>query len=301
MSVDVREPVAAAEALPPVELASLATARPPSRSAWRTLVRGRGSVGLALLGLVVLAGLLAPLLAPYPPNEQLAGANLLPPSAAHPFGTDHVNRDVLSRTLYGIRTDLVIVFLAVPIGAALGTLAALLGSVVAVVDVMLQRAFDVVLAFPTLIFAIGLTAVIGPGAPTVIIVIAVLETPIFARLLRSAILRVRSLPFVETSEAIGAGPAWVLRKHVLPNAAEPLGVQLAISLSLAVFVESAMSFLGIGVRPPTPSLGSLIADGIDYVDSNLGFVVGPLIAVVILVLGLQLIAQSLAAARRVSR
>ena len=239
--------------------------------------------------------------APYPPNAQIPGANLLRPSAAHLLGTDHVNRDVLSRTLYGIRTDLIIVFVAVPIGAVIGTMAALLGTVVGFVDVALQRAFDVVLAFPTLIFAIGLTAVIGPGAVTVIIVIAVLETPIFARLLRSSILKVRSLPYVETAEAIGAGRGWVLGRHILPNAAEPLGVQLALSLSLAVFVESAMSFLGIGVRPPQPSLGSLIADGIDYVDSNLGFVLGPLVVVVILVLSLQLIAQGLGAARRVTR
>jgi peptide/nickel transport system permease protein len=271
------------------------------RGRWHAVLRGRGLVGLVLLGVLVLAGLLAPWVAPYPPNEQIPGANLLRPSAAHLLGTDHVNRDVFSRTLYGIRTDLVIVFVAVPVGALLGTLAALLGTVVGVVDVALQRAFDVVLAFPTLIFAIGLTAVIGPGSTTVIIVIAVLETPIFARLLRSSILKVRALPYVETAEAIGAGRPWVLRRHILPNAAEPLGVQLALSLSLAVFVESAMSFLGIGVRPPQPSLGSLIADGIDYVDSNLGFVLGPLVVVVILVLSLQLIAQGLGASRRLTR
>ncbi|HEU5483902.1 MAG TPA: ABC transporter permease, partial [Microlunatus sp.] len=296
---ELQQPISGSVSIPtgslgPAEQASVRRRR-------SALLRGRGLAGLILLALLVVAGLLAPWLAPYPPNEQLTGANLLRPSAAHVFGTDHVNRDVFSRTLYGIRTDLVIVFVAVPIGALLGTCAALLGTVFGVLDVALQRTFDVVLAFPTLIFAIGLTAVIGPGATTVIIVIAVLETPIFARLLRSSILKVRALPYVETAEAIGARPGWVLRRHILPNAAEPLGVQLALSLSLAVFVESAMSFLGIGVRPPTPSLGSLIADGIDYVDSNLGFVLGPLVVVVILVLSLQLIAQGLGAARRVTR
>lgn len=298
MSVDTREPLTSE---PVAVLSAAVDDGSPTRGRRRRGLPRRGLVGLVLLGLLVLAGLLAPLLAPYPPNEQIPGANLLPPSGAHLFGTDQVNRDVFSRTLYGIRTDLVIVFVAVPIGALLGTLAALLGTVVGFVDVALQRTFDVVLAFPTLIFAIGLTAVIGPGALTVIIVIAVLETPIFARLLRSSILRVRSLPYVETSQAIGASHGWVLRRHILPNAAEPLGVQLALSLSLAVFVESAMSFLGIGVRPPTPSLGSLIADGIDYVDTNLGFVLGPLVVVVILVLSLQLIAQGLGAMRRVTR
>jgi peptide/nickel transport system permease protein len=275
---------------------------PVGRPAWRrALTTGPGLVGLVVFGLIVLAGVLGPVLAPYDPLAQLPHANLLRPSWSHPLGTDQVNRDVLSRTLYGIRIDLVVVFVSVPIGAVLGTLAALLGTTVGAVDVGLQRLFDVVLAFPTLILAIGLTAVAGPGTGTVIAVVATVETPIFARVLRSAILKVRSLPYVEAAETIGAGRWWVLRRHVLPNAAEPLGVQLGISLSLAVFVESAMSFLGIGVRPPQPSLGSLISDGIGYVDSNLAFVVGPLVVIVALVLSLQLLARALTQARRVSR
>jgi peptide/nickel transport system permease protein len=266
---------------------------------WRPLLRGRGLAGLIMLAALVLVGLLAPVLAPYPPNAQLANANLLPAGPGHLFGTDQVNRDVWSRTLFGLRTDLVIVFVAVPIGALLGTTAALLGTLAGAVDVGLQRLFDVLLAFPTLILAIGLTAVAGPGTRTVIIVIALVEAPVFARVLRSAVLKVRSLPYVEAAETIGAGRWWVLRRHVLPNAAEPLGVQAAISLSLAVFVESAMSFLGIGVRPPNPSLGSLISDGIENADATLAFVLGPLGVVVILVLALQLLAQALGAARRV--
>jgi peptide/nickel transport system permease protein len=272
-----------------------------NRSWGRALTRGQGLVGLVLLALVVLAGVLAPLLAAYPPELQLDRANLLTPSLAHPLGTDQVNRDVLARTLYGIRVDLVIVFVAVPIGASLGTAAALLGTTATAVDVGLQRLFDLLLAFPTLIFAIGLTAVAGPGTLTVIAVIATVETPIFARVLRSAILKVQALPYVEAARTIGAGRWWVLRRHVLPNATEPLGVQLALSLSLAVFVESAMSFLGIGVRPPAPSLGGLISDGIDYADSNAAFVLGPLAVVVVLVLALQLLARALAGARRVTR
>ena len=218
------------------------------RSLRRALVHGRGLVGLVLFAVIVVAGLLAPLLAPYAPNVQLQNANLLTPSAAHLFGTDEVNRDVFSRVLYGIRIDLLIVFIGVPIGALIGTVAALLGTLTSAVDVGLQRTFDVLLAFPTLILAIGLTAVKGraprprsrsspssrlPSSPGC----------------SSSILKVRSLPFVDAAESIGAGRWWVLRRHVRPNAAEPLAVQFALSLSLAVFVESAMSFLGIGVRP----------------------------------------------------
>ena len=287
--------------LPTATLPAADARRARSRSWAFALTHGTGLVGTILLGLVVLAGLLAALLAPYPPNLQIEGANLLTPSAAHPLGTDHVNRDVWSRTLYGIRADLIIVFVAVPIGAALGTAAALIGTTFNAVDVGLQRLFDLLLAFPTLIFAIGLTAIAGPGTGTVIMVIATVETPIFARVLRSSILKVRALPYVDAAETIGAGRWWILRRHVLPNAAEPLGVQLAISLSLAVFVESAMSFLGIGIRPPAPSLGSLISDGIDYADSNPAFVLGALLVVVILVLALQLLARALGQARRVIR
>ena len=270
--------------------------RPPRW--WHALTSGQGLVGLVLLALVVLTGLLGPFLAPFAPNEQLPNANLLPPGGAHPLGTDQVNRDVFSRVLYGIRADLLIVFVAVPIGAALGTVAALLGTSVAAADLALQRAFDLLLAFPTLIFAIGLTAVVGPGTGAVVAVIATVETPIFARVLRSSILRVQTLPFVEAAHTMGAGRWWVLRRHVLPNAAEPLAVQLAISLSLAVFIESAMSFLGIGVRPPQPSLGNLISDGMLYAESNVAFVLGPLVVIVILTLALQLLARALGSARR---
>lgn len=274
-------------------------ARTGRRSPFAGLLHGRGLAGLVLLGLLAVVGFAAPLLAPYPPNLQLDDANLLTPSLEHLLGTDYVNRDVLSRTIYGLRTDLIIVFLAVPIGAILGTMLALAGTLSAAVDVALQRMFDVVLAFPALILAIGLTAVTGTGINTVIAVIAIVETPIFGRMLRSSILRVRSLPYVEAAETIGAGRIWVLRRHVLPNAAEPIGVQLAVSLSVAVFVESAMSFLGIGVQPPAPSLGGLISDGINYADNNVAYVLGPLLVVIILVLSLQLLAQALGSARRI--
>jgi peptide/nickel transport system permease protein len=269
------------------------------RSPFAGLLRDRGLIGLVLLAMLIIAGAAAPLLAPFPPNLQLDDANLLGPSSTHLLGTDYVNRDVFSRTLYGLRTDLIIVFIAVPIGAVLGTLLALAGTVSATVDVALQRMFDVVLAFPALILAIGLTAVTGTGIGTVILVIAIVETPIFGRMLRSSMLRVLSLPYVEAAQTIGAGRLWVLRRHVLPNAAEPIGVQLAVSLSVAVFVESAMSFLGIGVQPPNPSLGSLISDGINYADNNVGYVLGPLLVVIILVLALQLLAQALGSARRI--
>lgn len=262
------------------------------------LLRGSGLVGLLLIGVVAVAGVFAPLLAPYGPLEQVANANLIGPSAAHWLGTDEVNRDVLSRTLYGIRVDLVVVFVAVPLGAIVGALVGLLSTVSAAADIAAQRLFDLVFAFPTLILAIALTAVIGPGIPSIVVVIVATEIPIFGRLIRTSVLTVREQPYVEASLVVGASRWWLLRRHVLPNSLEPLTVQLAMSMSVAVFIEGAMSFLGIGVRPPDPSLGSLIKDGTRYMYESPYFAAGPLMAVAMLVLGFLLLSQSLARAAR---
>jgi len=278
-------------------LAAAAAPRRPSQ-ARAALLRGQGLVGLVLVGIVVLAGLLAPVLAPYGPNEQLADGNLLESTAGHLLGTDEVSRDVLSRLLYGIRVDLLVIFIAVPIGAAIGSLVGLLASTWGFADVIAQRTFDLILAFPALILAITLATIMGPGVVTVSVVIIAAEIPIFGRLVRTSVLSVRELPYVEASTVVGASRWWVLRRHVLPNSLESLTVQLAVSMSVAVFVEGAMSFLGIGVRPPTPSLGTLINDGMRNIYVAKVQVVGPLVAVVMLVLGFLLISQSLGKARR---
>ncbi|MEE2061504.1 ABC transporter permease [Rhodococcus artemisiae] len=264
----------------------------------KALTRGQGLAGVLLVVVVGVAGLLAPWLAPFDPNQQISGANLLGPSAEHWFGTDTVNRDVFSRVLHGIRINLQITFIAVPIGAVLGSLLGLVSTMHSALDVVAQRMFDVVLAFPALILAIALAAIVGPGALTVGIVIVVAEIPVFGRNVRTQVLRIRELPFVEASEVIGASRWFTLRTHVLPNAMEPLAVQLALSMSVAVFVESAMSFIGIGVRPPEPSLGSIVADAVPNLDINAAFAIGPLAVIAALVLGFLLIAQALGSARR---
>lgn len=268
------------------------------RLRWGALAHGQGLVGVVMVALVVVAGLLAPVLAPYDPTQQIPGANLAPPSAAHWLGTDEVNRDILSRVLHGIRIDLVVVFLAVPVGAALGVALGLLSTLHAWADVATQRLLDVLLAFPVLILAITATAAMGPGLRTIAVVIVLAELPIFGRLARTSVLKVRALPYVESARVMGVGETWLLRKHVLPSSLEPLTVQLAVSMSVAVFIEGAMSFLGLGVRPPDPSLGSLIKDGIRNVWEAPFFVVGPLVVVSMLVLGFLLVAQAISAQRR---
>ena len=265
---------------------------------WRSLLTGSGLVGRVLvLGIVALA-LLAPLLTSYGPDQQIDGAYLLPPGADHWFGTDDLNRDVATRVLYGIRVDLLIIFIAVPIGALLGTAIGVLTVSHPISDVIAQRTFDVILAFPALVLGIALTAVLSPGATTIGIVIVLAEIPIFGRLARTSVLRVRELPYVEAARVSGARNSYVLRRHVLPNSIESLGVQFALSLSLAVFVEGALSFLGIGVTPPTPSLGGILSSGNSYLETNPWFSVAPLIVITALVLGFYLISQSISRSRR---
>lgn len=262
------------------------------------LLHGRGLVGLVLVGVILLAGLLAPLIAPFDPLAQLREANLVGASVHHLFGTDEVDRDVFSRALYGIRVDVIVVFVAVPIGALIGAAFGVFASMVRPADVPVQRLFDVLLSFPPVILAIGITAVTGTGLFPVLVVVTFVEIPVFGRLIRSTILKVRELPFVQSAEAIGSTRWEIMRRHILPNAAEPLFVQLALSMSVAIFLESAMSFIGIGIRPPQPSLGSIIAGSVNYLDTNPWYAVGPLVIVTLLVLGFQLIAQAIGASRR---
>ncbi|MGW6036128.1 ABC transporter permease [Gordonia terrae] len=268
---------------------------------WRSLFRGSGLVGTVLVGVVVLLGIVGPLGTAFGPDQQIDGAYLLAPNGQHWLGTDEVNRDLLSRLLHGIRIDLLIIFTAVPVGAAIGILAGLVTVASPISDVVAQRVFDVILAFPALILGITLTAILGPGALTVGIVIAVAEIPIFGRLTRTSVLRIREMPYVEAARVSGASTPRILLRHVLPNSVESLAVQFALSLSLAVFIEGALSYLGVGVVAPTPSLGSILATGNGYLETNPWFSLGPLLIVSVLVLGFYLIAQSISHDRRVGR
>ncbi|MEU8759028.1 ABC transporter permease [Streptomyces sp. NPDC048659] len=269
------------------------TPRRPRHPYRAALATARGRTGLVLVGLVVAAGLLAPLLAGHGPTDQSALSLAGPGTPGHPLGTDDLGRDLLARLLYGIRADLGIIAVAVPLGAALGCLAALLAAVHPAADTAVQRAFDLILAFPGLILALAVTAVLGPGPLPVVLVIALAEIPAFGRLLRTGILVQRSREYVTAARVGGSSPGRILTRHILPNAADPLVVQLAVSLTVAVFIEGAMSFLGVGVRPPQPTLGAVLSQSMPYLAQAPHFAAGPLITVTVLVLGLSLIAEAL--------
>ncbi|MFE2015528.1 ABC transporter permease [Streptomyces sp. NPDC059491] len=270
-----------------------ALARRPRHPYRTALATARGRTGLALVGLVVLAGLLAPLLAGHGPTDQSALALAGPGTPGHPLGTDDLGRDLLARLLHGIRADLGIIAVAVPLGAVLGCLLALIAAAHPVADTVVQRTFDLVLAFPGLILALAVTAVLGPGRLPVILVIALAEIPAFGRLLRTGILVQRGREYVTAARVGGTSGARILTRHILPNATDPLVVQIAVSLTVAVFLEGAMSFLGVGVRPPEPTLGAVLSQSMPYLAQAPHFAAGPLVTVTALVLGLSLIAEAL--------
>ncbi len=277
----------------PTKPAKLAASRPRRHPYLAAISSARGLTGLVLVGAVVLAGLCAPLLARHDPTGQsvqsLAGFG----APGHPLGTDDLGRDLLSRVLYGIRTDLAVIALAVPLGALLGCAFALLAAVHPVADTVVQRIFDLILAFPGLILALAVTAILGPGTLPVVLIIALAEIPIFGRQLRGGILVQREREYVIAARVGGTSAPRVLVRHILPNAADPLVIQLAVSLTVAVFIEGAMSFLGVGVRPPQPTLGGVLNQSMPYLAEVPNFAAGPLAAVTALVLGLSLIAEAL--------
>lgn len=249
-------------------------------------------VGIALVVVIFGLGLLAPLIAPYPPNAQGADA-FLPPSGAHVFGTDEFGRDLLSRVLFGIRQDLLVGVVAVPIGAVAGTVLGTLSIAARWLDTVLQRVFDVALAFTSLVMGVTVAAIIGPGLPAVLITVTLVNVPLFGRLARNSVRNLRDRDYVVAARIVGVPPIRVLFRHVLPNALDSLIVQAALSLSLAVFIEGAMSFVGIGVRPPDPSLGSLLRASINFLSRSPLYALAPMVVVSALVLAFNLIGDAL--------
>ncbi len=237
----------------------------PGRARWRR--SGRSPLFLAAclaLAALVGAGLLADLVAPYSPTAVDAPQVFRGPSASHPFGTDRFGRDVLTRILYGIRVSLGIagasILAAVTVGGVLGLLAGFGRGA----DQALGRVMDVFFAFPPILLAIGIAAVLGAGPGTAVVAIAVVYTPFFFRVVRASVLAEAAQVYVEAAEALGAGRVAVLVRHILPNAVSPIIVQTAVCLSYAILIESALSYLGVGVQPPSPSWGAILNEGKEF-------------------------------------
>jgi peptide/nickel transport system permease protein len=217
-----------------------------------------------VLAAIVLAGVLADVIAPYSPTAVGAAQMFAPPSASHPLGTDRFGRDVLSRILHGVRVSLGIagasILAALVVGGALGLLAGAGRGV----DQVLGRVMDVFFAFPPILLAIAVAAVLGAGVGTAVVAIAVVYGPFFFRVVRGSVLVESTQAYVEAAEALGAGRLVILVRHILPNVLSPVVVQTAVCLSYAILIESALSYLGIGVQPPLPSWGTILNEGKEF-------------------------------------
>ena len=264
-------------------------------ASWRLLLRNPVTVvSAAVLAVVVVVAVTANWLAPFGVNDVDVPNALQPPSGAHWFGTDELGRDVLSRVLVAIsasmRVAVVSVAFAVVVGVTIGVLAGYRGGWI---DTIFMRIVDVMFAFPVLLLALAVVAILGPGVTTTILAIGTVYTPIFARVARASTLSVRVEPFVQVSRAMGTGHLYILGRHIIPNIAGPLIVQTSLSLAFAILSEAALSFLGLGIQPPEPSLGRMIFDSQGFVTLAWWMAVFPGAAIFVIVLAFNLAGDGL--------
>ena len=268
---------------------------------WHYFAMNRGAVvGLLVFVLLVVVALFAPLIAPHPPNEQFRDALLTPPSWAEGgsteflLGTDAVGRDMLSRLIHGARYSLfigfVVVLFALISGIALGVLAGYFGGWV---DTLIMRVMDVILAFPSLLLALVLVAILGPGLFNAMLAIALVLQPHFARLTRAAVLAEKNREYVISAKVAGAGNLRLMLITILPNCVAPLIVQATLSFSNAILEAAALGFLGMGAQPPTPEWGTMLAAAREFILRAPWVVTYPGLAILITVLAINLIGDGL--------
>jgi peptide/nickel transport system permease protein len=253
-----------------------------------------GLVGAVLVGAFVLVAALAPLLSPYDPVSADFADVLSPPTRAHPFGTDDIGRDILSRVVHGSRISLqaglFTVAVALCVGLPLGLVAGYLGGRA---DNVIMRGLEVVLSFPGLVLALGITAVLGPKLIHALFAIGVVFVPNFARLIRAQVLSVKEHDFVAAARALGASDRRLVILHILPNCLAPLLVQSSFSVAFGILTEAALSFLGMGTQPPTPSWGIMLSMGRGYLEQAPWLGAFPGLAIFLAVLGFNLLGDGI--------
>ncbi len=271
------------------------------RAFWYSFRENRGAViGAIIVGLVILCAIFANMLAPYDPLEQFRGFTKLPPvwveggTWKYPLGTDPLGRDMLSRILYGSRISLFIGLSIMVVCAFIGTCLALLAAFVGgIIDVIIMRLMDLILAIPDLVLAILIIAVIGPNLTNTIIAITIVYLPRFVILVRASALSELSKDYVTAAKVAGVGPWRLMFKTVLPNCVAPLIIQSALGVSDAILEAAALGFLGLGAQPPLPEWGSMLADTRDLITSNPWVMALPGIAILITVLAINLMGDGL--------
>jgi peptide/nickel transport system permease protein len=280
--------------------AIIGVAGTPRSGALRRLLRNRLAVaGLSIIGVLALAALLAPIIATAHPDAHGIWsvdlrASRQVPSPAHPLGTDQLGRDQASRMLYGARVSLLIGFTAVSLAIAIGTLlgatAAFLGGWV---DNIIMRAMDIMLAFPSILLALAIVAMIGPGLLNVMLAVGIVSIPTYARISRASVLAESTKDYVEASRAVGASRPRVLFRHLLPNSLSPLIVAASLGIGTAILDAAGLGFLGLGAQPPLAEWGLMLSDNRQKLFSEWWLVVTPGVAIMLTVLGFNLLGDGL--------
>ena len=260
----------------------------------RTLANPMGLLGLAVLAVLAVAAAAAPLLAPFSPAAQHPGAELRPPGPPYWLGTDEFGRDILSRVVFGSRISLTVGIVAVALGAGagvpLGMAAAYYGGWA---DSIIMRSSDALLALPGILLAIAVLAILGSGTAQTACALAIVSVPEFARLMRAVVLVEREREYVHAAVSLGSGDLRLVFRHLLPNSLSPILVQLSLAMSFAVLAEAALSFLGMGTGPPTPSWGGMLQESREYLRQAPWFGVFPGLALALLLLGLNYLSDAL--------
>lgn len=259
----------------------------------RLLANRSFAIGLALVAVVVLMALLAGVIAPFDPLKGTFKARMLPPGAVHWLGTDHFGRDIYSRILYGAQVSLRIGFLVALYTALAGAVIGAAAGYFRRADGPIMRLMDAFMAFPPIILAIAISAVLGASVTNVVIALAIAATPHTARVVRASVMVVREMEYVEAARALGAGHARILLRHVLANAMAPLVVRVTYVFAIAILNEAVLSFIGVGPPPPIPTFGAIIANGRDFIIAAPWITVAPGMAILVSVLGLNLLGDGL--------
>lgn len=278
---------------------SEATTRAPRslfRDAQKRLFRSwNGRVGLLIITITVLIGILAPIVSPYDPTtDSNLGEARLAPSVDHPFGTDRLGRDVFRRIIHGTRISLTIGFVVVLFTSITGTVLGLIAGYFGKgVDTIIMRIMDILLAFPSILLAIAIVAVRGPGVVNTIMAVAIVGVPGYARVVRSMVLSLKERDYVDAARMIGVRDMRIMFIHILPNSLSPIIVQMTLGVGGAVLFAAALGFLGLGIQPPAPEWGAMISDGIPFLRQSPHLVFFPGMAIMLTVLGFNLLGDGL--------
>ena len=261
----------------------------------KDLLRNRSAtLGLALIALIVIVALIGPALAPYNPLIPSPLDRLKGPSSAHFFGTDSLGRDILSRVIYGSRISLAIGLISVTISLVPGTLLGLLaGYFGGKLDSLIMRLMDVLLAFPAILLAIFITAILGPSLPHTMIAVGIVYIPHYARIVRSSVLSLREQLFIQAIGHLGGSHSRIIRGHILPNSLPPIIVYATLGMGMAVLQAAALGFLGLGAQPPQPEWGAMLSEGRQYIQLAPHVAAFPGAAILFLVLGFNLFGDGL--------